>query len=136
METTTPCNRFAAYHVLPDSPQMQKDFLYIVASLMAKSSESNAADVVRVAGLNAILPVEVVGFQEYPGRGIGGLVTLPTEKHLRAILIGTRDLLKQCGLETPAILEVTARKWEVEPETAIQLVGWDGWVRGILKFGR
>ena len=32
MDTQTKAYRFDAYHVLPDSPQMQKDFLYVIAS--------------------------------------------------------------------------------------------------------
>src|ERR1043166_3344984 len=97
--------RFDAYHVLPDSPQMQKDFLYVVASLKAKSTEPTAPDVLRIAKLNGILPVEVEGFQEYPGRGLGGLVKLPNEQRPRAVLMGTREFMLQCGLEIPAILE-------------------------------
>ena len=89
MKTVT-SYRFDAYHVLPDSPQMQKDFLYVIASLKAKSSEPTAVDVLRVAKINGVLPVEVEGFQEYPGRGLGGLVTLPNEQHPRAVLMGTR----------------------------------------------
>ena len=129
-----PTFRFEAYHVLPDSPQMQKDFLYVVASLKAKSSEPTAQDVVRIARLNNILPVEVEGFQEYPGRGLGGLVTLPDEQRPRAVLMGSREFLAECGLEMPAILEVTCRKWEAEKDVKIMLAGWDGYVRGVLKF--
>jgi cation transport ATPase len=131
---TSKTYRFDAYHVLPDSPQMQKDFLYVVASLKAKSSEPMAEDVLRIAKLNNILPVDVEGFQEYPGRGLGGLITLPDEQRPRAVIMGTREFIEQCGLEIPAILEVTARKWESAPDSMIMLVGWDGWVRGILKF--
>jgi len=126
--------RFDAYHVLPDSPQMQKDFLYIVASLKAKSSEPTAAEVVRIAEVNGVLPVEVTGFQEYPGRGLGGLVTLPNEQRPRAVLMGSREFMDQCGLQIPAILEVTTRQWEKENNAQILLAGWDGSVRGVLKF--
>ena len=134
MKTNTRSYRFDSYHVLPDSPQMQKDFLYILASLYAKSSEAVAEDVVRVAKINNIVPVEVDGFQEYPERGLGGLVKLPDEQRPRAVLIGTRDFLGQCGLETPAILEVTVRKWQAMKNSVVVLAGWDGWVRGVLKF--
>ena len=134
MKTAPAKYRFDAYHVLPDSPQMQKDFLYVVASLKARSSEATAADVVRIARLNGILPVDVEGFQEYPRRGLGGLVTLPDEKRPRAVIMGTRDFMQQCGLEIPAILEVTTRKWETEKNAMIILAGWDAWVRGVLKF--
>ena len=128
--------RFDAYHVLPDSPQMQKDFLYVAASLMARSSEPIAREVVRIAQVNAILPVDVKGFQEYPDGGLGGLVQLPDEQRPRAVIMGSRDFMNQCGLEIPAILEVTARKWEGEKNSTILLAGWDAWVRGVLKFVR
>lgn len=136
MKTSLAVRRFDAFHVLPDSPQMQKDFLYVVASLMAHSSDSAAEDVRRIAGLNGILPVEVRGFQEYPDRGLGGLVTLPGEHRPRAALMGSREFLAQCGLQIPAILEVTARRWEKEKNSSILLAGWDAWVRGVLKFVR
>lgn len=126
--------RFDAYHVLPDSPQMQQDFLYVIASLMANSADPSAAEVVQIARKNNILPVAVEGFQEYPGRGLGGLVTLPNEHRPRAVLIGHEEFLKQCGLETPAILEVTVRIWSSEEAVQTMLVGWDGYVRGVLKF--
>ena len=128
--------RFDAYHVLPDSPQMQRDFLYVVASLKSRSGEPTARDVLRIAQINGIVPVSVEGFQEYPGRGLGGLVTLPDEKRPRAVLMGSREFIEQCGLQIPAILEVTARKWEAEKGSNILLAGWDGWVRGVLKFKR
>src|SRR5450631_3736944 len=134
MKTVDKTYRFDAYHVLPDSPQMQKDFLYVMASLNAKSTEPTAADVLRIAKINNILPVGVEGFQEYPGRGLGGLVTLPDEKRPRAVIMGSREFMEQCGLQIPAILEVTARKWEKEDGALIMLAGWDGWVRGVLKF--
>ena len=134
MKTAAKFYRFDSYHVLPDSPQMQKDFLYVVASLKARSTEPTAADVLRVAKLNGILPVEVIGFQEYPSRGLGGLITLPGENRPRAVIMGSREFLSQCGLEIPAILEVTCRKWEREKRSSIVLAGWDGLVRGVLKF--
>jgi cation transport ATPase len=134
MNATTTAYRFDAYHVLPDSPQMQRDFLCVAASLMAKSSGPMAADVVRIARINTVLPMDVEGFQEYPERGFGGLIRLPDEARPRAVLMGTREFLKQCGLEIPAILEVTARQWENEKGRLILLAGWDAWVRGVLKF--
>ena len=136
MKTAPKSYRFDAYHVLPDSPQMQKDFLYVVASLKARSSDPTAPEVVRIAKVNGVLPVDVEGFQEYPGRGLGGLITFPDEHRPRAVLMGTREFLEQCGLEIPAILEVTCRTWERETNASIVLVGWDAWVRGVLKFVR
>jgi cation transport ATPase len=136
MNTDMKSCRFDSYHVLPDSPQMQKDFLYVLASLYAKSSAPEAQDVLRVAKINNILPVNIEGFEQYPDRGIGGLVKLPDEQRPRAVLIGTQAFLSQCGLETPAILEVTVRKWQTMTNSYVVLVGWDGWVRGVLKFVR
>src|SRR5258708_20054607 len=115
---------------------MEEDFLYVIASLNGKANEMSAAEVVRVAKINNILPMDVEGFQEYAGRGLGGLVTLPDEKRPRAVIMGTREFMLQCGLEVPAILEVTCRKWENDDHAHIILVGWDGWVRGVLKFVR
>jgi cation transport ATPase len=134
VKTSAPIRRFDAYHVLPDSPQMQKDFLVVAASLMARSSESTAKEVVRIAQVNGILPMTVEGFQEYPGRGLGGLITFPDEQRPRAVIMGSRDFLSQCGLDIPAILEVTARKWENTKGSTILLAGWDAWVRGVLRF--
>jgi cation transport ATPase len=134
MATATKPQRFDAYHVLPDSPQMQSDFLYIAASLASHSADPVAPDIVRIAKINAILPVQVEGFQEFPGKGMGGLIQLPNEKRPRAIVMGTRAFLSECGLQVPDILEVTAQKWESEKRSRIFLAGWDAWVRGILKF--
>jgi cation transport ATPase len=133
---TSTAYRFAAYHVLPDSPQMQKDFLYVIASLMARSSDPTGPEVLRIAKANGVLSLDVGAFQEYPGRGSGGLITFPDEQRPRAVIMGTRKFLEQCGLETPAILEVTSRQWEGEESGKIVLVGWDAWVRGVLKFVR
>jgi cation transport ATPase len=130
---TTP--KLASYHVLPDSPLMQRDFLLALASLEAKCSDHPlAADVLRVAQINGILPVSVEGFQAFVGRGLGGLVQLPHEQRPRPIVIGSRDFIAECGLQIPDILEVTARKWEREPDAVIALGGWDGWVRGVIKW--
>lgn len=128
--------RFEAYHVLPDSPQMQTDFLYVMASLAKRAAQSSVSDVVRVAEVNAILPVEVQGFQEFPGRGFGGLVTLPNEHRPRAVVAGSRAFLEESGFNVPDILEVAARTWESERGKVILLAGWDGWVRGVLKFSQ
>jgi cation transport ATPase len=126
--------RFDSYRVVPDSPQMQKDVLYMVASLNAHLDDPAAKEMVRIAGLNGVLPVEAAHFKEYPGRGMGALVTLPNEKNPRPTLLGTREFLTQCHLQFPALLETTLREWESEPETRISVIGWDGWVRGALKF--
>src|SRR4051812_39469291 len=107
--------RLTAYHVLPDSPLMQQNFLQALASLEAMSTHPLAADVLRIAKINHILPVSVAGFQEFPNRGIGGLVLLAHEQRPRAIVVGAREFVAECGLQLPDILEVTYRKWSAEP---------------------
>ena len=136
MPPSTQALQFDAYHVLPDSPQMQKDFLYVVASLGGHSKQPYAQEITHIAKINAVLPVEVQGFKEYADRGMGGLVELPDEHRPRAVLMGQRAFLQESGLEIPAILEATALKWEKEANSFIILAGWDAWVRGILKFKR
>ena len=126
--------RFEAYHVVPDSPQMEKDVLYAAASLEAKSNGPTSEDLLRVAKINAILPVEVEGFEEFPVGGMGGLIQFPHEARPRAVLMGTRDLMQENGLEMPALLEVIVRTWENEKNTLVWLLGWDAWVRAVLKF--
>src|SRR3954469_18336977 len=108
-----------AYHVLPDSPLMQQNFLVALPSLEAQSNPPLAADVLRVAKINGVTPVSVAGFQEFPQRGIGGLVLLPHEQRPRAIVVGNREFIAECGLHIPDILEVTARKWESEAGSVI-----------------
>ena len=44
-------------------------------------------------------------------------MTLPDEQRPRAVIMGSREFLEQCGLQIPAILEVTARKWEKEKDS-------------------
>src|SRR5690349_992825 len=120
---------FMAFQVAPDSHLLERDFLRCLASLMTLSSHALASDVLRVAQRNAVLPVSVEGFQEYPDRGFGGLIKLPEEPRPRPVLIGTREFIKESGLEIPALLEVAARRFESVPGAAILLGGWDGWVR-------
>ena len=126
--------RLIAYHVLPDSPLMQRDFLMALASLEARSQHPLAQDVLRIAEINGIRPVSVTGFQEIPGRGLGGLVSLSHEQRPRAIVIGSRAFIAESGLQTPDILEATLKQWSLEPNVVIALGGWDGWVRGIIKW--
>jgi hypothetical protein len=47
--------------------------------------------------------------------------------------VGAREFLAESGLELPAILEVAVRRWEEEGATVL-MGGWDGYVRGIMKF--
>jgi cation transport ATPase len=126
--------KLVAYHVLPDSPLMQQNFLLALASLEARSTHPLAADVVNVAKRNNILPVEVAGFQEFPQRGIGGLVQLPHEQRPRAIVVGSGEFIAECGLQLPDILLVTFKKWSAEPGAIVALGGWDSWVRGVIRW--
>ena len=34
----------------------------------------------------------------------------------------------------PDLLETTVQTWEAEPNILVILGGWDGWVRGVLRF--
>jgi cation transport ATPase len=126
--------QLTAYHVLPDSPLMQQNFLVALASLEAQSKHPLAADVLRVAKINNVVPVSVSGFQEFPGRGLGGLLQMPHERRPRAVLLGSRAFLAESGFHIPDILEVTARKWEKEVNSVIALAGWDAWVRGVVQW--
>jgi cation transport ATPase len=126
--------RLSAYHVLPDSPLMQQNFLVALASLEARADHPLAADVMRVAKINSIAPRSVEGFQQFEHRGIGGLVQLPHEQRPRAIVIGSREFVEECGLQMPDILEVTYRKWAAEKNAVVAIGGWDGWVRGVIKW--
>ena len=134
MAITSGTYRFEAYHVLPDSPQMQQDFLFALASIAARSQDPLARELVRIAKTNNLLPSDVTGFQEFPGSGMGALVTLPHENRPRPILLGTRAFLEESGLQIPDILEAAAQKWEKEKDALVWLAGWDAWVRGVLKF--
>src|SRR5688572_2741024 len=102
-----PFPTFAAYHVLPDSPLMQRNFLLALASLEAQSDHPLAHDVLRIAQLNGVTPVSVKGFQAFPSKGLGGLVFLPHEQRPRAIVVGSREFIAECGLQLPDLLEVT-----------------------------
>jgi cation transport ATPase len=124
---------FSAFLTAPASEQMEHDFLTLAAALAARSSDAAAADVVRVARSNHCGDCPVLAFQDFPGRGFGGAVLLPGEGGHRAALIGAREFVAESGLEVPAVLEVAARRWEGEGARVLY-GGWDGYVRGLLKF--
>lgn len=126
--------RFEVYQVCPDSRQLERDFLCVVASLEAHSDHPIATEVVQIARINNVLPVSVTGLECFPGKGLGGLVRLPSEHPPRATLLGSRELITQNGLQIPELLETTAKQWESEPNAVVVFGGWDGWVRGLLKF--
>jgi cation transport ATPase len=126
---------FVAFQTAPASEQMEKDFLTLAASLAAHSNHPSSAAITRIAKLNQCPQCPVMGFQDFPGRGFGGAVQLPGERSHRAVLIGVRSFLDECGLEIPAILEVAVRQWEKEGAEVL-FGGWDGYVRGLLKFSK
>ena len=74
----------------------------------------------------------VIAFKEFPDQGIGGAVEVSPGIY-RAVVIGKHEFLKQCGLQIPELLEVARRKWESEG-AVLEFGGWDGWIRGVLKF--
>ena len=114
---------------------MENDFLTAAGSLAAQSAHPAAPSINRVAGANGRPHRPVIGFQDFPERGFGGAVQLPGEEGARAVLIGNRAFMAEAGLDAPALLEVAARRWEGEGAT-ILLGGWDGYVRGVMKFDK
>lgn len=95
-----------------------------------------AKEVIRVAMLNDIRPGQVVGFQFFPGRGLGGLVQLPGESRARAVLAGSRSFVTESGLQIPELLDSVAQSWEKEDNAIIAFGGWEGYIRGVIKFAR
>jgi cation transport ATPase len=128
-----PVLQLRAFQTAPANEQMEKDFLSFAASLAPGATHPGAADILKVAHNAGCTKFPVIGFQDFPGRGFGGVVQIAGENRPRAVLFGTRAFLAESGLDMPAILEVAARKWEAE-KADILLGGWDGYVRGLLKF--
>jgi len=104
--------RLDAYRVLPDSPQMQQDFLQAMASLARILQIPCRRRCLQVARANNLLPVAVAGFEEFPEKGVGGLVQFPNEQRPRAVLLGSRGFLMESGLQTP-----TFWKWQPKSGT-------------------
>src|SRR5262245_12687934 len=125
--------RLAAYQTAPASEQMEKDFLTIGATLAALSSHPGRDEAARVARKQGCPQCPVIGFQDFSGKGFGGAVPLPGDGAPRAAMFGTRAFLAECGLELPDLLIVAARRWQ-DDGTQLLFGGWDGYVRGILKF--
>lgn len=129
----TPLHRFAAFRVTPDSLQLEKTALLIAASLEAQASESQT-DLAQVAQANAVLPVSVDHYQEYPGRGVGGLIQLTLDSAPLPVLFGSKDFLIQCNLSIPELLESAIREWETQPGTLLRFLGWEGSVHAVFQF--
>jgi cation transport ATPase len=128
--------QFQAFQVCPDSRQLERDFLCMLASLESRNLHPLATEIVQIARLNNILPVSVTGYQNFPGRGVGGMITLPSEHQPRAMLVGSQEFIEGNGLQVPELLKTTIQQWSSEPNILVVLGGWDGWVRGALRFLR
>lgn len=127
--------QFAAFQVNPAGELYEQEFLSLLASVESLSKHPLAQAVTDVAKKNHVPVHPVIGFKEFPGQGLGGAVEV-APRYYRPVVIGSREFIASCGLETPALLEVPARAWEKEERSLISLGGWDGWVRGVLKFER
>lgn len=123
---------FSAFQVVPAGELYEQEFLSLVSSIESRSQHPIAKSVLAVAKKNNVSIYPVVGFKEFPGLGVGGAVEVGAGVY-RAVVMGGRNFLNQCGLEVPELLEVSLRKWEKEG-ALVALGGWDAWVRGILKF--
>jgi len=125
--------KFSAFQTAPASQQMETDLLRILRSLGEFARDPLAREVIRVSEANRIEKCPVFGFQEFEGEGYGGVVQLPGESGFRAVLVGRRAFLEQANMSVPNLLEVAARRWEKEG-ALVFFVGWDAYVRGLLKF--
>lgn len=125
--------RFAAFQTAPASHELEGDFLAILGTLGSQTAHPAGPEMRRIAHTNGHPVCPTIGFQDFPGRGFGGAVQLPGEAAPRAVLVGTREFMAEAGLQMPALLEVAARQWEAEGALVL-LGGWDGYVRGVLKF--
>lgn len=125
--------RFVTLQTAPAGEQYERDFLFLAGSLAAFSAHPAAEDIRRVAKIQKMADGEVRGFKDFPERGFGGLVRLPGEASPRAVLMGESDFLEESGLQIPAILE-TARRRFAEEGHRVLVGGWDGYVRGVLRF--
>jgi len=129
----TPSYRLVSYRVVPDSPQLMKDVLYLAASLEAHSG-LKTSDIVDIAKNNGVLPLGVDNFNDTPGRGMGGLIQLPNEGRVRPVLMGTRDFMTQCRLQIPDLLDTSTREWQGEKDVRLTYIGWEGSVRAVFKY--
>jgi cation transport ATPase len=125
--------KFTAFQTAPASTQMEADLLRVIRSLAEFSRHPLAPEMIKVAEANRIEKCPVFGFQDFGGEGFGGAVQLPGEGGPRAVLVGLRRFLEEAGMSVPNILEVAARQWEKEGAHVL-FAGWDGYVRGLLKF--
>ena len=133
MQLTTTPYFFSAFQAAPAGVLYEREFLTLVASVETRSEHLLAKAVSAIARKNNFPLYPVIGFKEFPGSGLGGAVEVSSGIY-RAVVIGNRRFIqKEIGLSLPETLEAAARRWENEG-ARISLAGWDGWVRGVLKF--
>jgi cation transport ATPase len=124
---------FLALQTAPAGEKYEKDFLALAASLAGLSKHPAAADLRRAAKAVGVSDGPVTGFKDFPERGFGGVVQLPGEEMPRAVLMGELSFLEESGLQIPAVLEVARRRFLDDGARAL-VGGWDGHVRGVMRF--
>jgi cation transport ATPase len=125
--------KFAALQTAPAGEKYEGDFLALAGSLAGMSAHPAAADIRRAAKAAQLSDGPVYGFKDFPNRGFGGVVRLPGEESPRAVLMGEWPLLEESGLSMPDILEVARRRFS-EDGALVLVGGWDGYVRGVMRF--
>ncbi len=123
---------FQAFQVTPAGELYEQEFLSVVASVETHSEHWMARQVVKTCRHNNFPIHSVIGFKEFPGEGLGGAVEVGPGVY-RAVVIGKLEFLQELGLNIPELLIVSSRRWTAEGATVVY-AGWDGWIRGILKF--
>lgn len=124
---------FVALQTAPAGEKYENDFLALAGSLAALSAHPASADIRKAAKSHGISDGPVIGFKDFPERGFGGLVQLPAEETPRAVLMGELEFLEESGLHIPAILEVARRRFAEDGHRTL-VGGWDGYVRGVMRF--
>ena len=125
--------KFAAFQAAPADQQMETAMLHIVRSLAELSSHPLAQEMIKVAKTNRIGVCPVFGFQEFRGSRFWRGRPAPRRRRRSRGVGRQAPFLEQAGLSVPNTLEVAARRWEKE-DALVLFAGWDGCVRGILKF--
>ena len=135
MLTTQRQMAFQAFQVAPAGEMYEQEFLSLIGSVSALWDHPMAAAIHGVAKKNHMPIRPVIGFRDFPGEGVGGAVELGAGVY-RAVVMGDLEFLRLCGLQIPETLEVARRRWEQEQGSVVSFAGWDGWIRGVLKFAQ
>lgn len=129
--TDVPC-LFTAFQAAPAGENYEMEFLQLTASVAEFSGDPFLKAVAAVAHRNHLPFLPVIGYQSFEGLGWGGAVEKGQGLY-RALVMGNHEFMRQCGLSSPETLETACRRWEAEGALVVR-GGWDGWVRGLLKF--